>query len=139
MNVKMSGSVTPDIDVPVRLSGTRNGVEYRIGVANPLLRRRIAPALDARHLAALHTFLGFVDPDHLGKPFSISEAEFTQRFPEENAWSLLVDLFTCWVRTSTGNTTIHSHFATVSFCKRAERMTAFVVLSEHILPVLRPR
>lgn len=121
----------------IRLSGTVNGVKYRIGVPNPFNRRRNPTPLDARHLPVLHALLRFVDAAHPEKQFEISDAEFTGSLPNENAWLLLVDLLTCWVRTRTGGTTIDSHFATVSFCKHQERMTAFVSLSEHIIPVLR--
>lgn len=120
----------------LRLSGVTNGIAYRFGVPNPLNRRNPAP-LDARHLPALRALLRFVDPVQPGRHFAISEAEFKRCLPDENAWSLLVDFLTCWVRTSTGRTTIVSHFATVSFCKRAGRMTAFVTLSGHVLPVLK--
>lgn len=121
----------------LRLSGVTNGIAYRFGVANPFNGRRNLAPLNACHLPALRALLRFVDPVQPERRFAISEAEFKRCLPDENAWSLLVDFLTCWVRTRTGSTTIVSHFATVSFCKRAERMTAFVILSEYILPVLK--
>jgi hypothetical protein len=70
----------------IRISGTINGIRYRLGVPNPFNRRRNPASLDARHLPAFALF-GFVDPARLEKGFAISEVQFTCRFQAENAWS----------------------------------------------------
>lgn len=132
----MTKSLKPEPPNPIRLAGVLNGVKFHLGVPNPLDGLKPAP-LGRRHLQALRALLGFVDPARLGDTFAISEAEFSNRFPAADAWSLLLDLLLCWVRTSTSGGTVVSHFASVAFCKREDRATALVRLSEHVIPVLK--
>lgn len=122
----------------IRLSGEINGVRYRFGVRNPFSRRNPAP-LDERHLPALRALLGFVDPGDLEKRFAISEVEFNRRCPAEHAWSLLVGILTCWVRTSTVSTTVDSHFASPSFQENLDgtERIAYVRFSEDVIPILK--
>ena len=122
----------------LQLSGTLNGVIYRLGVPNPLNDQNPTP-LDERHLPALRALLGFVDPAHVEKTIVIRQLEFARRFPAEHAWSFLVDLLTCWVGTITARGTVVSHFATVSFeeNRNGSERTTFVTFDENVISVIK--
>lgn len=121
---------------PFRLSGTINGVKYRLGVANPYNRRQLV-ILGPRHLQALRLLLQWVDPACLETTFVIDEAEFARRF-SKNALLLLKTLITCWVRTrSTAGTIVVARFAAVSFYEDPQAKTILITFSATIVPVLK--
>lgn len=120
----------------IGLSGTVEGIKYRLGVPNPYNRRRLT-RLGPRHLLALRVLLSFVDASRLDQRFAVSKTLFTRRFPEQDSWSLLISLLECWVRTSTANAIVISGFAAVNFWDDRGRWTAFVRFEEDIIPIIK--
>ena len=138
MKTKTTRSAQLAANDAVRLSGKINGVEYRLGVPNPFNGRNPAP-LDESHLPALRALLSFVDADHLERKLTISKAEFTRRLPAEGAWTLLVDILICWVRTCSEGTTVDSHFGCASFEENIDGTgkTACVIFGQNMIPVIK--
>src|SRR5690348_3005894 len=104
----MTMGVEPDLrsrmkkkKAAIGLSGTINGVKFRLGISNPYTRRKPA-MLGPQHLKALRALLTFVDPSDLGRDLVIDETAFIRQFPGENILPNLKSLLDCWVSTSTG-------------------------------------
>lgn len=121
----------------IGLSGIINGVEFRFGIANQSISRKVE-ALGPGHLKALYALLSFVDPGRLDQSFEIDEAAFSRRFPEDNILPHLKELLNCWVWTRTGrNVTVFCNFSAVSFYEAPNQRLIFVTFSQSILPVLK--